>query len=115
MCFQQGRETETKSLTIKALDPFSPFISLASNIKHARVRKKTKTTPSYAETQQPRLYYLDLLRTGESVSDLNSVQRENSCQTLEILRASQGLQAEHSLQGIMQLPGLLTPGLSNFL
>lgn len=96
MCFQQGREIETKSLTIKALDPFSPFISLASNIKHARVRGK-KTTLSYAGTQQPHLDYLDLLLTGESVSDLNSVQSDNSCQTLEILRLSQGLQAEHSL------------------
>lgn len=99
MCFQQGREIETKSLTIKALDPFSPFISLASNIKHASVRGK-KTTLSYVETQEPRLYYLDLLLTGESVSDLNSVQSDNSCQTLEILRSSQGLWAEHSLQGI---------------
>lgn len=29
------RKTRRKSLTVKALNPFSPFISLAPNIKHA--------------------------------------------------------------------------------
>lgn len=99
MSFQQGRDIETKSLTIKALDPFSPFISLASNIKHARVRGK-KTQPSVTFRHNSlSLYSLDLLRTGEPVSDLNSVQSDNSCQTLEILRSSQGLQAEHFFTG----------------
>lgn len=29
------KDKKAESLTVKALDPFSPFISLASNIKHA--------------------------------------------------------------------------------
>lgn len=41
-CVYDVSENKNKNavgLTIKALDPFSPFISLASDIKHARETK----------------------------------------------------------------------------
>lgn len=47
MCVWCGMEIGTnrpKSLTIKALDPFSPFVSLASNIEHAKVEKEKAVT-----------------------------------------------------------------------
>lgn len=37
---KKNKNKKAESLTIKALDPFSPFISLASNIKHATEESK---------------------------------------------------------------------------
>lgn len=71
MCRRPGGEIETKSLTVKALDPFSPFISLASNIKHARVRGGEKK-------QQPKNPQLRSDTTASSLlRDRTSYLQEN--------------------------------------
>lgn len=36
----KNKKKKAESLTVKALDPFSPFISLAPNIKHAMEETK---------------------------------------------------------------------------
>lgn len=37
---KKNKNKRAESLTVKALDPFSPFISLAPNIKHAMEETK---------------------------------------------------------------------------
>lgn len=39
-CLKENKNKRAESLTVKALDPFSPFISLAPNIKHAMEETK---------------------------------------------------------------------------
>lgn len=46
-CVKEDENTSTQSLTVKALDPFSPFISLAPNIKHA---VEERNTGSHSDT-----------------------------------------------------------------
>lgn len=60
--WRKTRNKKAESLTVKALDPFSPFISLAPNIKHAMeetkywVRLRLNNTLTAAALFNPRVY-----------------------------------------------------------